>query len=104
MSNKRRFNGTFALELRTGPTGQPFGVPHDAAMQALGSYNGGSMLFLGLGTGLGSVMIVDGIQEPMELGHLPYRKSTTKTTSAFAAWSGMERRSGANMSLTSLNT
>jgi polyphosphate glucokinase len=51
-------------------------VINDAAMQALGSYNGGSMLFLGLGTGLGSAMIVDGLLEPMELGHLPYRKAT----------------------------
>jgi polyphosphate glucokinase len=45
-------------------------------MQALGSYAGGTMLFLGLGTGLGSSMIVDGVVEPMELGHLPYRKKT----------------------------
>jgi polyphosphate glucokinase len=45
-------------------------------MQALGSYEGGKMLFLGLGTGLGSAMIVDGIVEPMELGHLPYRRRT----------------------------
>ena len=49
---------------------------NDAAMQALGSYQGGKMLFLGLGTGLGSTMIVDGIVEPMELGHLPYRDAT----------------------------
>ncbi|HZZ71077.1 MAG TPA: glucose-6-phosphate isomerase [Pirellulales bacterium] len=57
-----------------------FGVPvkiiNDAAMQALGSYQSGKMLFLGLGTGLGSTMIVNGIVEPMELGHLPYRKGT----------------------------
>ena len=45
-------------------------------MQALGSYEGGKMLFLGLGTGLGSAMIVNGIVEPMELGHLPYKKGT----------------------------
>ena len=45
-------------------------------MQALGSYKGGKMLFLGLGTGLGSAMIVDGIVEPMELGHLPYKRRT----------------------------
>lgn len=51
-------------------------VVNDAAMQALGSYRGGKMLFLGLGTGLGSTMIVDGIVEPMELGHLPYRDGT----------------------------
>jgi polyphosphate glucokinase len=49
---------------------------NDAAMQAIGSYEGGKMLFLGLGTGLGSTMIVDGVVEPVELGHLPYRKGT----------------------------
>jgi len=54
----------------------PVKVVNDAAMQALGSYRGGKMLFLGLGTGLGSTMIVDGIVEPMELGHLPYRDGT----------------------------
>jgi polyphosphate glucokinase len=52
-------------------------VINDAAMQALGSYSKGRMLFLGLGTGLGSAMIVDGRLEPMELGHLPYRKGKT---------------------------
>ena len=56
--------------------GHPVKIINDAAMQALGSYKGGSMLFLGLGTGLGSAMIVDGLLEPMELGHLPYRKAT----------------------------
>jgi polyphosphate glucokinase len=56
--------------------GCPVKVINDAAMQALGSYKGGSMLFLGLGTGLGSAMIVDGLLAPMELGHLPYRKAT----------------------------
>jgi polyphosphate glucokinase len=60
--------------------GEAFGCPvkviNDAAMQALGSYNGGKMLFLGLGTGLGSTIIVNGIVEPMELGHLPYKKGT----------------------------
>lgn len=56
--------------------GCPVKVVNDAAMQALGSYKRGKMLFLGLGTGLGSTMIVDGIVEPMELGHLPYKKST----------------------------
>src|SRR5215475_7782273 len=54
----------------------PVKVINDAAMQALGSYKSGKMLFLGLGTGLGSAMIVDGIVEPMELGHLPYKKAT----------------------------
>jgi polyphosphate glucokinase len=50
-------------------------IINDAAMQALGSYQRGRMLFLGLGTGLGSAMIVDGLLEPLELGHLPYKKS-----------------------------
>jgi polyphosphate glucokinase len=54
----------------------PVKVVNDAAMQALGSYKGGKMLFLGLGTGLGSTMIVDGLVEPMELGHLPYKLHT----------------------------
>jgi polyphosphate glucokinase len=54
---------------------RPVKIINDAAMQALGSYKGGRMLFLGLGTGLGSAMIVDGLLEPMELGQLPYKKS-----------------------------
>jgi polyphosphate glucokinase len=54
----------------------PVKIFNDAAMQGLGSYKGGKMLFLGLGTGLGSTLIVDGIVEPMELGHLPYKKGT----------------------------
>src|SRR5206468_9801926 len=52
---------------------------NDAALQARGSYQGGKMLFLGLGTGLGSTLIVEGIVEPMELGHLPYRDGTFET-------------------------
>ncbi len=56
--------------------GCPVRLINDAAMQALGSYEGGRMLFLGLGTGLGSALIVDGVLEPMELAHLPYRKGT----------------------------
>ena len=55
---------------------RPVKVVNDAAMQAVGSYKRGKMLFLGLGTGLGSTMIVDGIIEPMELAHLPYKKGT----------------------------
>src|SRR5881296_2146363 len=55
---------------------RPVKVVNDAAMQALGSYKRGKMLFLGLGTGLGSALIADGIVEPMELGHLPYKRST----------------------------
>jgi polyphosphate glucokinase len=56
--------------------GHPVKVVNDAVMQALGSYDGGRMLFIGLGTGLGTTMIVDGVIEPMEVGHLPYRKRT----------------------------
>ncbi len=56
--------------------GKPTKVINDAAMQALGSYEGRRMLFLGLGTGLGTTMILDGVIAPMELGHLPYRKAT----------------------------
>jgi polyphosphate glucokinase len=56
--------------------GRPVRVINDAAMQALGSYKQGRMLFLGLGTGLGSAMIVDGVLQPMELAHLPYRHRT----------------------------
>jgi polyphosphate glucokinase len=56
--------------------GKPTKVVNDAAMQALGSYDGGRMLFLGLGTGLGTTMILDGVVAPMELGHLPFRKAT----------------------------
>lgn len=55
---------------------RPVKVINDAAMQALGAYKRGKMLFLGLGTGLGSAMIVDGIVVPMELAHLPYKKAT----------------------------
>jgi polyphosphate glucokinase len=53
--------------------GRPVKIINDAAMQALGSYRGGRMLFLGLGTGLGSALVVDGVVEPMELAHLPYK-------------------------------
>jgi predicted NBD/HSP70 family sugar kinase len=57
--------------------GCPVHLINDAAMQAWGSYKGGRMLFLGLGTGLGSALIVDGVLEPMELAHLPYEKGRT---------------------------
>jgi polyphosphate glucokinase len=57
--------------------GRPVQIVNDAAMQAIGSYRGGRMLFLGLGTGLGSAFIADGVLEPMELAHLPYRKGRT---------------------------
>ncbi|HEX3859218.1 MAG TPA: ROK family protein [Pseudolabrys sp.] len=57
--------------------GRPVRLVNDAVMQALGSYAGGRMLFLGLGTGVGSAMIIDGVIEPMELAHLPYKKGKT---------------------------
>jgi polyphosphate glucokinase len=69
--------------------GKPTKVVNDALMQALGGYKGGRMLFLGLGTGLGSAMIVDGELEPMELGHLPYKKHRTYEDYAGAA--GLKR-------------
>jgi polyphosphate glucokinase len=59
--------------------GRPVKLINDAAMQALGSYKSGKMLFLGLGTGLGSALVVNGVVEPMELGHLPYKKGTYET-------------------------
>ena len=68
--------------------GCPVRIINDAAMQALGSYSGGKMLFLGLGTGLGSSMVVDGIVQPMELGHLPYKKATYED---YVGDSGRER-------------
>jgi polyphosphate glucokinase len=68
--------------------GLPVKILNDAAMQALGSYQGGRMLFLGLGTGLGSAMIVNGIVEPMELGHLPYKKGTYED---YVGEKGLER-------------
>jgi len=54
--------------------GKPVKLINDAAMQALGSYEGGTMLFLGLGTGLGSALVTGGQVAPLELAHLPYRK------------------------------
>jgi polyphosphate glucokinase len=68
--------------------GRPVKLINDAAMQAIGSYQGGKMLFLGLGTGLGSSLIVDGEVEPMELGHLPYRKGTYES---YVGRTGLER-------------
>jgi len=69
--------------------GCPIKILNDASMQALGSYKGGRMLFLGLGTGLGSAMIVDGVLEPMELAHLIYKKE--KTYEDFLGLRGLER-------------
>jgi polyphosphate glucokinase len=69
--------------------GRPTHVLNDAAMQAVGSYEGGRMLFLGLGTGLGSAMIVDGVVAPMELAHLPYKKG--RTYEDYVGASGLKR-------------
>jgi polyphosphate glucokinase len=69
--------------------GKPTKVVNDAAMQALGSYEGGRMLFLGLGTGLGSALVTDGFVQPMELGHLPYKKATFED---YAGEAGLEKR------------
>jgi polyphosphate glucokinase len=66
----------------------PVKVVNDAAMQALGSYRGGKMLFLGLGTGLGTAMVINGTIEPMELGHLPYKKHTYED---YVGRAGLER-------------
>jgi polyphosphate glucokinase len=68
---------------------RPTKIINDAAMQAMGSYQGGRMLFLGLGTGLGSTLIVDGIVQPMELGHLPYKKATYED---YVGVHGLEKR------------
>ena len=65
--------GWVGFDFRKG-FGRPVKIVNDTAMQALGIYRGGRMLFLGLGTGLGSAMIVDGLLEPMEIAHLPYKK------------------------------
>jgi polyphosphate glucokinase len=59
-------------------------------MQALGSYHGGRMLFLGLGTGLGSALIVDHVLEPMELGHLPYKRG--RTYEGYVGQAGLDRQ------------
>jgi polyphosphate glucokinase len=68
---------------------RPVKLVNDAAIQALGSYKGGRMLFLGLGTGLGSAMIADGVLQPMELAHLPYKKG--KTYEDYLGLRGLER-------------
>jgi len=69
--------------------GRPVKVVNDAAMQAFGSYRRGRMLFLGLGTGLGSALIIGGVLEPMELGHLPYKKG--RTFEDYVGIRGLER-------------
>jgi polyphosphate glucokinase len=69
--------------------GTPVRILNDAAMQALGSYKGGRMLFLGLGTGLGTALVIDGSVEPLELAHLPYKKG--RTYEDFVGKRGLER-------------
>jgi polyphosphate glucokinase len=69
--------------------GKPVRVVNDAAMQALGSYQGGRMLYLGLGTGLGSAFVGDGALEPLELAHHPYRKG--RTYEDYLGLRGLER-------------
>jgi polyphosphate glucokinase len=70
--------------------GKPLRFINDAAMQALGGYKAGRMLFLGIGTGLGSAMIFDGVVIPLELAHLPYRKD--RTYEDYVGLRGLERR------------
>jgi predicted NBD/HSP70 family sugar kinase len=88
--------------------GCPIKIINDAAMQALGSYQGGRMLFLGLGTGLGAAMIVDNVLQPMELAHLIYKKG--KTYEDYLGLRGLERsgkkkwRKHANTIVTKLKT
>ena len=69
---------------------RPVKIVNDAAMQALGSYQGGRMLFLGLGTGLGSALIVDNVLEPMELAHLPYKKG--RSYEDYVGMAGLKRQ------------
>jgi len=69
--------------------GCPVKVVNDAVMQAVGIYQGGRMLFLGLGTGLGTAMIIDGVMVPMELAHLPYRRN--KTFEQYVGAAGLKR-------------
>jgi polyphosphate glucokinase len=72
--------------------GCPVKIINDAAMQALGSYQGGSMLFLGLGTGLGTTLVFDGMVVPMELAHLPYKKATFEDYVGVRAFERMGKR------------
>ncbi|MEO5755835.1 MAG: ROK family protein [Mesorhizobium sp.] len=73
-----------------GAFGKPVKVVNDALMQAIGSYEGGRMLFLGLGTGLGAAMIADNVAQPMELAHLPYKKG--KSFEDYVGERGLEKR------------
>ncbi|MES0200634.1 ROK family protein [Mesorhizobium sp. M0011] len=73
-----------------GAFGKPVKVVNDALMQAIGSYEGGRMLFLGLGTGLGAAMIADNVAQPMELAHLPYKKG--RSFEDYVGERGLEKR------------
>jgi predicted NBD/HSP70 family sugar kinase len=77
VSNPRNLGGGWVGFNFKKALGKPVKIVNDAAMQALGAYKTGRMLFLGLGTGLGSALIIDGVIEPMELAHLPYKKGRT---------------------------
>ncbi|TSE08244.1 ROK family protein [Mesorhizobium intechi] len=70
--------------------GKPVKVVNDALMQAIGSYEGGRMLFLGLGTGLGAAMVFDNVGQPLELAHLPYRKG--RSFEDYVGERGLEKR------------
>jgi polyphosphate glucokinase len=80
--------------------GKPTKVVNDAAMQALGSYEGGKMLFIGLGTGVGSALVANGFVQPMELGHLPYKGRRSRITPATPPW----RREAKNAGTATLQT
>jgi polyphosphate glucokinase len=70
--------------------GKPVRIINDAAMQAIGSYEGGRMLFLGLGTGLGATLVIDGSVEPTEIAHMPYKRG--RTFEDYLGEAGRERR------------
>ncbi|WP_158824026.1 ROK family protein [Granulicella sp. S156] len=70
--------------------GKPLRFINDAAMQALGGYKSGRMLFIGTGTGLGSAMVLDGVVVPLELAHLPYKKG--RTYEQYIGLAGLEHR------------
>ena len=81
-----------------GRFGRPVKLINDAAMQALGSYQGGRMPFLGLGTGLGSGMVIGKTVVPLELAHLPYRKGRTfEDYVGLRGWSASARRDGVGL-------
>jgi polyphosphate glucokinase len=72
--------------------GKPVKIINDAAMQALGSYQSGRMLFIGLGTGMGSALVIDGLVAPLELAHLPYKKATFEDYVGRRGLEGLGRR------------